>query len=232
LQALAIQEPAPSRLPFGSTVYQRLHERLRDEILDGTLPPGLRLKITEIAARYGLSQMPVREALQQLQGEGLVVLSPNRGAAVRRVDARFIGHLFAIRAALDGMLTEEAAPLIDAATLTRLRQAQCAFDTAAHAGNQAACALLNHEFHRIILAVPGNDEALRLLEAHAGLIRAIRIRFGYRPGRLDAVMRDHALLLEALEVGDGARARQIAVTHMQTARDDLVAALVAEEANP
>jgi DNA-binding GntR family transcriptional regulator len=228
--AAAPDRDRETRLPLGSTVYQRVHERLRDDILSGAIAQGTRLKIADIAARYGLSQMPVREALQQLQGEGLVVLAPNRGATVRRMDARFIRNLFAIREALDTMLTADAAALMDAPTLARVREAQARFDRAAAAGDHRAAAHANHAFHRTIMEATGNDEALRLLDTHAGLIQAMRARFGYRPGRLEAVSADHAALVAALAAGDAEAARSIELAHLRAARDDLLAVLEAEEA--
>ncbi len=224
-----VETPEPSRLPFGSTVYQRLHERLRNEILSGVLAPGSRLKIAEIANRHGLSQMPVREALQQLQGEGLVVLLPNRGATVRRMDARFLGQIFAIREALECMLTAEAALLIDAPTLAELRLMQRQFDQAAARDDHQLASALNRDFHRIILAVPGNDEALKLIDVHSGLIKAFRSRFGYGQGRLATVSADHHALIEALSARDAEAARTLSALHLREARDDLVAALEAQE---
>ena len=62
---------------------------LRDDIISGSLPFGSRLRIDELATRYGVSHMPIREALRELHGEGLVVIEPNRGARVRSIDLSF-----------------------------------------------------------------------------------------------------------------------------------------------
>jgi DNA-binding GntR family transcriptional regulator len=217
-------------LPFGSTVYQRVHERLRDDIVSGRIQGGTRLKIADLASRLGLSQMPVREALQQLQGEGLVILAPNRGATVRRMDGDFVRHVFDIREALEGFLTRQAATRMDAATLARLRAVSTAFDAAADAGDTAGQVRLNRAFHRTILSVTGNDEALRLLELHGGLIGAMRMRFGYGPGRAEQVRREHAALLRALARGDADAAGRIHDIHIRHARDDLLRALATEAA--
>jgi DNA-binding GntR family transcriptional regulator len=218
----------PSPLPFGATVYQRVHEQLRAEIIDGRLPAGSRLKIQDLAGRFGLSHMPVREALQQLQGEGLVVLAPNRGATVRRMDATFIRHLFDIREALEGFLTRQAAPLMDEARLARLRALSAAFDAAGQLGDAAGMVRHNRAFHRCSMEATGNDEALRLLELHAYLIGALRTRFGYGPGRAAQTGREHAALLRALARRDADAAGRIHDTHIRHARDDLLRCLAAE----
>ncbi|HEY4250080.1 MAG TPA: GntR family transcriptional regulator [Roseomonas sp.] len=220
--------PAPSALPFGSTVYQRVHEHLREEILAGRIPPGSRLKIQDLASRYGLSQMPVREALQQLQGEGLIVLAPNRGATVRRMDAQFVHDIFAIREALEGFLTRQAAPLLDAARIDALRGIQAAMTRAHALRDLPATIRLNRSFHRTIESATGNDEAIRMLELHSSLIGALRTRFGYQDGRVETVLREHQAMLDALVRGDAAAAGAIHDAHIRAARDDLLAAMAAE----
>src|SRR3954462_13317278 len=83
--------------------------RIRDDVVAGNLGFGERLTIDALAIRYDVSHMPVREALRELQGEGLVVVEPNRGARVRNIDANFIDNLFEIRTALEVMMVRRAA---------------------------------------------------------------------------------------------------------------------------
>jgi DNA-binding GntR family transcriptional regulator len=224
-------DDAASALPFGSTVYQRVHELLRAEIVSGRIAPGTRLKIQDVAARLGLSHMPVREALQHLQGEGLVVLAPNRGATVRRMDAAFVRNIFAIREALEGYLTRQAAGLIGADGIARLREVQAALRRANAAGDVTAAIRLNRAFHRTIEEATGNDEAIRLLDLHSSLIGALRTRYGYRRGRLAAVLREHDALIAALARGDAAEAGRLHDRHIQAARDDMLAAMAEADAD-
>ncbi|HWL82490.1 MAG TPA: GntR family transcriptional regulator [Roseomonas sp.] len=212
-------------LALGRTIYQRVHERLRNEILAGRIPPGGRLKIADLARRYGLSQMPVREALQQLQGEGLVILSPNRGARVRAMDASFIRSLFDIREALEGFLTCQAASRVTPALIEQLRGIQRRYDAAVEAGELRACGPLNREFHETILRATGNEEAVRLLNQHTALIVALRGRAGYAPGRLATIRQEHWALIEALARGDGAAAQRIHAVHVRSAAEDMLAML-------
>jgi len=212
-------------LPFGSTVYQRVHEHLRAEILAGRIPPGARLKIQDLATRYGLSHMPVREALQQLQGEGLVVMAPNRGATVRRMDAQFVHNIFAIREALEGYLTRQAAGLLQAADIMALHGIQAAMRKAHKACDMGAIVHLNRALHRRIEGATGNDEAIRLLNQHSDLIGTLRARVGYRAGRVETVLREHDALIEALARADAVTAGRIHDEHIQGARDDILQAM-------
>jgi DNA-binding GntR family transcriptional regulator len=207
---------------LGSTTYQRVHERIRNDILSGQISPGARLKISELAQRYGLSHMPVREALQQLQGEGLVILSPNRGASVRRMDAGFIRSLFDIREALEGFLTNQAADRVTPDLLDRLRETQRRYDAAVEAGDLHACIPLNRNFHEAILQVTGNEEALRLLSRHTAVISALRARLGYAPDRVAMIQQEHWAILEALARGDGPAAQRIHAAHVRRAADDML----------
>ena len=75
------------------TTYHRVHKAILSDIVNGTFAPGSRLKVAELCKRYGSSQMPIREALQLLQGEGFVVMSPNKGASVRPITKVLYGHL-------------------------------------------------------------------------------------------------------------------------------------------
>jgi DNA-binding GntR family transcriptional regulator len=213
----------PTDPPMGGTTYQRVRDRIRRDIISGHIAPGSRLKIADLALLYGLSQMPVREALQQLQGEGLVTLSPNRGASVRRMDAQFIRNLFDIREALEGFLTFQAAPRVTPALIDELRTIQHRYDGLVAADDRLALEPVNREFHEAILGVTGNAEAIRLLDQHTAIIGVLRSRHGYAPGRLATIQREHWALLEALERRDAAGAQAIHAAHVRHAGDDMLA---------
>ncbi|MGK7868043.1 GntR family transcriptional regulator [Falsiroseomonas sp. E2-1-a20] len=222
--------PTETDPPMGGTTYQRVRDRIRRDIISGRIAPGSRLKIADLALLYGLSQMPVREALQQLQGEGLVTLSPNRGASVRRMDARFIRNLFDIREALEGFLTFQAAPCVTADLIDRLRAIQRRYDALVTADDRLALESVNREFHEAILGVTGNAEAMRLLDQHTAIIGVLRSRHGYAPGRLAIIQQEHWSLIEALERRDAAAAQAIHALHVRRAGDDMLAMMQKDQA--
>jgi DNA-binding GntR family transcriptional regulator len=210
---------------FSSTSYQRVHEHLREMIITGQIAAGTRLKIADIAGQYAISQMPVREALQQLQGEGLVVIAPNKGATVRSMDRKFISNIFDIRIALETYLTRKACECMTAETLQELEAIEGQLERAGDLRDMAAHVRLNMEFHRAILAATGNEEAIRLLDLHGNLIGAMRLRYGFRPGRSAAVQEEHRALIHALRRGDAEAAGAIHQLHISSARDDLLATM-------
>src|SRR6185369_14858007 len=85
-------------------------DKLREEIIRGTIPEGAQLRQDAIAARYHVSRIPVREALRQLDAEGLIAIVPNRGAVVPALSPEDIEELFAIRALLEPEVLKQSIP--------------------------------------------------------------------------------------------------------------------------
>src|ERR687883_1655559 len=103
-----------------TTTYEALADLLRQEIVSGRLPGGSRVTVAEVASRYGVSQMPVREALQRLQGERLVVLLPHKGARVLALHEQFVHNIYDLRGAIESLLARLSLPNLTNAAMTRL----------------------------------------------------------------------------------------------------------------
>src|SRR6186713_1394544 len=117
---LAPRSPGP---PVKIYQMSDIEQRLRNDIVAGVLPFGSRLIIEDLATRYGVSHMPIRDALRILQGEGLVVIEPNRGARVRPIYRGFIEDVFDVRCAIETMLARRAAARRTDEHLQRMREA-------------------------------------------------------------------------------------------------------------
>ncbi|HVY49941.1 MAG TPA: GntR family transcriptional regulator, partial [Devosia sp.] len=96
-----IEDPDDEAAEQAGSVY----ELIRDDIISGRLAANQRLKVADLAERLGTSTNPVREALQQLRGEGFVVMTPNRGARVRPMDEEFIRDIYEIEMLIEPALT-------------------------------------------------------------------------------------------------------------------------------
>jgi DNA-binding GntR family transcriptional regulator len=103
-----------------ATPQQRARAYLREQILSGVFPPGMHLKAEKIAETLGVSRMPVRDALQQLHSEELVVIRPNRGAVVTSLTSNEVLELFEIRAVLEGLAARHACEHFTDAVMTEL----------------------------------------------------------------------------------------------------------------
>ena len=183
---------------------------------------GGRLKIDDLAARYETSHMPIREALRQLQGEGLVTVEHNRGARVRNVDIEFIRDIFDLRVALEGMLARRAAERIDQAQLARLAAIEEKLEASAARKDFTAVLAANQAFHAVINEAAGNVEAIRVLEVHWNLIIALWGRHGYGTDRAAGVISDHRQLLVALRARDADGAVMLASAHAVKAKQEML----------
>jgi DNA-binding GntR family transcriptional regulator len=175
-----------------------------------------------LSKRYNVSQMPVREALQMLQGEGLVTIAPNRGASVRAVDERFIRNMYDIRGALEVLLVRKCVRNISESEVFQLHSIEGHYEEAARASDLSGCLRFNKQFHHVIYTCADNPEALEMLERHWGLIDSLRGRYGFGPGRLVEIINEHRQLLRALDQRDEASAAKIAMEHCEHAKEDLL----------
>lgn len=214
------------------TATERVRDRMRSEILDGGFQPGARLKIVEIAARYGISPIPVREAMRLLAGEGLIEMIAHRGAVVRQVDRNFIIDMYDIRAALEGMLAERAIAVMRPATLKHIRAAAADYAKAATKLKLRALFDANSAFHGEINEAANNPEAARMVVGGTAMIRAIRLRIGMSPERAAINIAQHAAIVAALEAKDAGAAAAAVRIHCITGRDDLLAYWDAEAGIP
>src|ERR1700759_3243287 len=137
----------------------RVREQLQHAILEGVLKPGERLRAEHLAQRYGTSRTPVREALLQLEAQGLVEVEPNRGAVVKAFDAADLLDLYEVRALLEPAAAARAAPRISAEQLAELH-ALC--DDQAPVDEQIAA---NERFHRIIADAAGSPRLSTAMRA-------------------------------------------------------------------
>jgi len=206
-----------------------VRDRIRDDIVAGALPLGSRLTLESLAARYSVGHMPVREALLQLQGEGLVVLTPNRGARVRAVDIAFVRNVFDLRMAIEAMLARRAAERIDARGIARLEATQAQYEAKAAARDYAALLAINREFHSIICDAADNCEAAAVLDRHRRLIAALWMLYGYGEDRIAGVISDHRHIIAALAAHEADVAASLAMAHAAKAKQALIARMIDKE---
>ncbi|UQZ82732.1 putative HTH-type transcriptional regulator YdfH [Paenibacillus konkukensis] len=210
-----------SESSFNETTYSRVRDKLREDILSGVFKPGVRLRIIDLSTRYGVSQMPIREALQQLQGEGLVNLLPQKGASVREVDEKFVSDMYDVRMAIETMLVRNGVPYMSDHDYMKLVEIEEQYEQAVEEGDVSLSLKLNESFHKIINGLAQNDEAMRVIDRHWGLIDSLRHKYG--SSRVKDVVNDHRLLLHALKNRDAEAAAAITSDHVIKAKDDLIA---------
>lgn len=203
---------------LGETTYSRVHRALLADIVNGHFEPGARLKIAELSKRYGLSQMPIREALQQLQGEGLVVMMPHKGASVRALDHRFLTDVYEIRIALSNIYYRDAVAFADAAFDAKLEEIQRDFDKAMELENIAECNECNRKFHLEVESRCLNREAVNAGMRYKRLTGSLRDLFGFQIERLRDISHEHWAIIDAIKARDTEGAIAAGQKHIECAK--------------
>jgi DNA-binding GntR family transcriptional regulator len=199
-----------------------IEQRLRNDIVAGDLPFGSRLVIEDLATRYGVSHMPIREALRILHGEGLVVIEPNRGARVRPLYRGFIEDVFDMRGAIETLLARRAAERRSAGQLAALNDAAVRLEALVAAGDYAGVPEANRAFHRAINDAAGNPGALPIVDSHWLLLAALLKRYGYGDDRFQRVIEEHQHMIQAIERRDGHSAALLMGAHIEKAKNNLL----------
>ncbi|SFU23312.1 GntR family transcriptional regulator [Mesorhizobium sp. YR577] len=210
-------------LSLSGTGYSRVGDAIRERIISGQYQPGVRLKINDLCTDFGISSNPVREALQQLQGEGLVVILPNKGAMVRSIDEDLIRHIYDIGAGIDGILARRCAAMATTAQVEKLRQMQLQMERYDDLGDEVLRGRLNGEFHSELGMISGNLEAWEIRKKHHILIGVIRLKYGHAPGRFAEVKVEHWAIINAIADGDPDAAEFAARHHCLRSCEDALA---------
>ena len=207
------------------------YEALREAITSGALLPGTRLREAALARHFAISTTPVREALRRLDREGLVRLSPNRGAIVAEFNLREILDLFEIREVLECRAVRRAAA-------QRLRDVQAAEAVVSAAAQQVAQRdrvewnRLEVAFHRAINDLSGNFELAALTERIHRTVQGLCVRCMrepiYGPEKLQLMQSQHQAILVAVRDGNPREAEASARAHIHSIRDSIAAALGSE----
>lgn len=203
--------------------YARVAAGIRAMIISNEVRPGTWLRLQPLSERFGVSVQPVREALQLLQGEGLVELHPNRGAQVRGLDRNRLVHIYEIRAGLQSIMAHRFAEEASGSEIRALERVQEQHDAALDAGDFRAAARVNRAFHNLIDGRGGNHEAVALIERYRALPSSVRERSGYSAAHWVRVRGEHHALLEAIRRHDGPAAGGVGARHVLNTLADVLA---------
>lgn len=203
-----------------SVLSEQVKDRLLQAILDGRYPPGARIVETRVARELGTSQAPVREALRDLEGLGLVETTAFRGARVRRPSTDELLEAFAIRSVLESLAARLALPRLQAAELDGLAAEIVAMQAAAEAGDPFAEATADAAFHRRIVDAAGNATLARVWRTLEPFSRTYITIVAPGADRR-RIADEHLPILDALRRRDGASIGEVITTHFDRAAAEL-----------
>ena len=196
----------------------QVQEVLREEILAGRLAPGQRLVEQQLCKALDVSRTVLREGIRQLDAEGLLEITPYRGAAVASVDLDEARQIYEVRGALEALSVRGFARHADHADLAALREVLAEMEIAAE-GTPTGQEILakKQRFYRVLLGGCGNDLVRQTISQVNNRISFLRAMSLARSGRLADTVREIRDIVEALENGDEEAAQAASLRHVESA---------------
>jgi DNA-binding GntR family transcriptional regulator len=206
--------------PF-ATKSEWVYEQLRRRILGGGYKPDDRLRLSELAREFNMSEMPVREALRMLQRDGLIEMHSHRGASVANLSWSRAAEIVSVRMHLEVMAVREAAKGHDKLSLAELAKILERMDRDLAAGSAARFSAGNREFHRRLYAPAANAVLKQEIEELWDRVWRARSQsiFEVDRPRMAAAQAEHRAILAALAKGDAEAAARAAIRHRDATLD-------------
>ncbi len=213
-----------------ATIADRIFDRLRQAIVEGEIPPGSKISEPVLAARYGISRGPLREAMRRLESTNLVDRKPNIGARVITLSSDQLLEIYVIREALEGMAARLAAQQMSDAAIADLQQlleqhrSEVARDGQTYFQQEG-----DLDFHFRIVQGSGNRRLIDILcNDLYHLARMYRCQFGMKSDRVRDAIKEHELITDAIAEHDGELAEWLMRRHIRLSRRAVERRLVAE----
>jgi DNA-binding GntR family transcriptional regulator len=199
------------------------YDQLKELITTGAYAPGTFLSERQLAASLGMSKTPVRSAIERLESEGFLVVSPQQGILVAELSLDEIVDQFEIRGALEAYVVRRLAGRLSEEQFARLEENLSAQLRCAQDGDVLGYRQLDADFHLLLCECLGNQEIVRVMwrlrdKLHRVILRVIQPR----PQRMLSSYEEHLGILEALKAGDGELAAARMEAHLEWGRGALV----------
>ncbi|MBE0690195.1 MAG: GntR family transcriptional regulator [Anaerolineae bacterium] len=204
-----------------------LVDDLRKRLLCGEFSGGTLLRQEQLAQEYGVSRMPVREALRQLDSEGLVIMQTNRGATVSELSLAEIDEIFDLREVLELDLLERAIPNMTPESLDKSRRILDELDEAYTTHDIAQWGALNGKFHMSMYEPAGRSISLSLVNRISLQVdRYLRLQISMTEAMTDGAV-EHKAMLDLCAQGKTAEALELLATHIRRTKAQLIGILSA-----
>ncbi len=197
------------------TLWQRVYDHLRDEIIGDRLPPGTELSEVALSKELAVSRGPIREAIGRLAAEGLVTVRPRRGAEVRFITPEELIESYQVREALEVLAVRLAVPRITGAALADLDELADRMSGHAKEGAVADFFTANVAFHELLCELSGNKKLLQVYRRLAGEIGRFQARTLALRGSLDGSVAEHRAILAAIRLRDVEKAAELTAAHIR-----------------
>lgn len=197
---------------------------IRDAIRAGAFAPGQRLVVADLCRRLGVSAGPVREAIRRLTGEGLVDITPHKGATVREFGPREVAEIFAVREVIEGLAARLAAQRI-ALGDHRARMEAMIGEMEKVRRDREDYVPHNQRFHELIYEMADNRRVEEIASTLTLPIYRLRFHYAMRLRYIEASAQEHEAIARAILAGDGPAAEAAMRTHICSSRDAMLASI-------
>jgi DNA-binding GntR family transcriptional regulator len=218
---------APAEPIVRRTLHDELLDRLRQMVIDGDMVPGEKVPEKDLCERFGVSRTPLREALKVLASEGLVTLTPNRGAMIAELTLEDLEEAFPVMGALEALSGEMACANITDREIAEIRNLHREMIAHYESRKLRAYFRANQRIHELILAAARNQTLSTLYRSLEGRIRQARFLANMSEARWAQAVQEHEGMIEALAARDGARLGSILKSHLankfETVKESLLA---------
>lgn len=202
-------------------LYQQVAERLRQRIFAHELAPGDWIDEQALAAEYGISRTPLREALKVLAAEGLVTLKPRRGCYVTELSEQDLDEIFDLLGVLEGRCASEAVRKLGTGAMQQLERLHEDLERAAAADDIDRFFEANQAFHLTLQQIAGSRWLLQVIQDLRKVMKLNRHDSLRIEGRLQQSLEEHREIMEAIRGRDPARAEEAMRTHLRSSRKAL-----------
>ena len=195
-----------------------LYTELQKDILSGALPDKSKLTEQAVCKRYNVSRTPVREALRQLEADGLIENIPNRGAYVTGLSKRDISDLFDLRALFEVQAVEWAIKRMGSEDIDSLAEVMEFMEFYTLKEDASKVLSFNSRFHSLIYEGTGNRKLQRSLEVYQTYLKYSAPHRSYTESDLKTILEEHRAIYEAFESRNAAAGRKAMEYHMEQSK--------------
>lgn len=195
----------------------RVFNNIQNDILNGVYKPGDSLTESKLCAELGVSRTPIREAIRQLELEGLVQLIPNKGVFVNGISAKDIEDIYTIRMLIEGLAARWAAENIKVEELKELKETIDLEEFYTMKNDTEHLLKLDSKFHETIFRASKSKSLMHVLSLFHHYVRRARNASFESPGRATKVLDEHKAIYQAIADKDADRAEKLTTEHVKNA---------------
>jgi DNA-binding GntR family transcriptional regulator len=211
------------------TIKEQVYEVVKKEILDGKYKPGERIHELQIAKRLEVSRSPVREAIKELIGEGLLVSVPNKSITVKKLSVKEINEIFEFRNITEKYAIEKTIGNLDGRIERKLNTIKRDLKKNYDAGNLRQYCGIDSELHRFLIEASGNELLVKVVGNAMALIEQFRIISLSSQQRLKESVDEHIAMIDHILKKDADAAWRTCSSHLELARQAIVSYLSREK---